>query len=87
MSTRKIYVQNNIIDLELSPIYLYLQLWKKFWGLKNEFEIAVVNEPSLFEPLKFYIYIYIYIYILSNNRNLTIVNLLVFFETQAILET
>ena len=23
-------------------------------GLKNEFEIAVVNEPSLFEPLKFY---------------------------------
>ena len=24
------------------------------WGLKNEFEIAVVNEPSVFEPLKFY---------------------------------
>ena len=23
-------------------------------GLKNEFEIAVVNEPSVFEPLKFY---------------------------------
>ena len=23
-------------------------------GLKNEFETAVVNEPSLFEPLKFY---------------------------------
>ena len=22
-------------------------------GLKNEFEIAVVNEPSVFEPLKF----------------------------------
>ena len=22
--------------------------------LKNEFEIAVVNEPSVFEPLKFY---------------------------------
>ena len=23
-------------------------------GLKNEFERAVVNEPSMFEPLKFY---------------------------------
>ena len=23
-------------------------------GVKNEFEIAVVNEPSVFEPLKFY---------------------------------
>ena len=23
-------------------------------GLKNELEIAVVNEPSVFEPLKFY---------------------------------
>ena len=25
-----------------------------FLGLKNEFETAVVNEPSVFEPLKFY---------------------------------
>ena len=24
------------------------------WGLKNEFETAVVNVPSVFEPLKFY---------------------------------
>ena len=23
-------------------------------GLENEFEVAVVNEPSLFKPLKFY---------------------------------
>ena len=23
-------------------------------GLRNEFEIAMVNEPSVFEPLKFY---------------------------------
>ena len=23
-------------------------------GLKNEFEIAMANEPSVFEPLKFY---------------------------------
>ena len=32
-----------------------LQLWDSFsHGLKNEFETAVVNEPSVFEPLKFY---------------------------------
>ena len=24
------------------------------YGLKNEFETAAVNEPSVFEPLKFY---------------------------------
>ena len=24
------------------------------WGLKNELEIAVVNYPSMFEPLTFY---------------------------------
>ena len=24
------------------------------WGFKNEFETAVVNEPSVFEPSKFY---------------------------------
>ena len=26
----------------------------RFKGPKNEFETAVVNEPSVFEPLKFY---------------------------------
>ena len=31
-----------------------LQLWDFFKGLKNEFETAVVNEPSVFKPLKFY---------------------------------
>ena len=25
-----------------------------FEGTKNEFKVAVVNEPSVFEPLKFY---------------------------------
>ena len=30
-------------------------------GLKNEFEIAVVNEPSVFEPQK--------LYSISNSRN------------------
>ena len=24
------------------------------WGLKKEFEIGVVNEPLVFEPMKFY---------------------------------
>ena len=29
-------------------------MWFFFKGLKNEFDTAVVNEPSVFEPLKFY---------------------------------
>ena len=29
-------------------------------GLMNEFETAVVNEPSVFEPLKFYCISYAY---------------------------
>ena len=29
-------------------------LWDFSQGLKKEFEIAVVSEPSVFEPLKFY---------------------------------
>ena len=36
-------------------IVLNLQLWDFFsYGLKNEFETSVVNEPSVFEPLKFF---------------------------------
>ena len=31
-----------------------LQLWDFSHGLKNKFETAVVNAPSVFEPLKFY---------------------------------
>ena len=31
-----------------------LQLWDFSLGLKNKFETIVVNEPSVFEPLKFY---------------------------------
>ena len=31
-----------------------MPLWAFSKGLKNEFETAVVNEPSVFEPLKFY---------------------------------
>ena len=37
-----------------------------FKGLKNDFEPAVVNEPSVFEPLKFYcIFFYTYFETLS----------------------
>ena len=36
---------------KLSQICNY-GIWSK--GLKNEFELAVVNRPSVFEPLKFY---------------------------------
>ena len=38
---------------KLSLIILSLPLWDFFKGLKNEFETAVVDEPSVFEPLKF----------------------------------
>ena len=39
-----------------SPLIIQnLQLWDFFpRGLKNELETTVVNEPSVFEPLKFY---------------------------------
>ena len=36
---------------KLSQIFSY-GIFSK--GLKNEFETGVVNEPSVFEPLKFY---------------------------------
>ena len=39
---------------KLSLIILSLPLWDFFQGLKNEFETAVVDEPSVFEPPKFY---------------------------------
>ena len=40
---------------EKSPlIILSLPLWDFSKGPKNEFEAAVVDEPSAFEPLKFY---------------------------------
>ena len=45
-----VYIQKKKIILNHSK----LQLWVFFLELKNEFETAVVNEPSVFEPLKFY---------------------------------
>ena len=34
------------------PPLIILNLWDYPRGLKNEFETTVVNEPSVFEPLK-----------------------------------
>ena len=51
------YIQNTIFQYEkenhptLSEICSY-GIFSK--GPKNEFETAMVNEPSVFEPLKFY---------------------------------
>ena len=52
MSTHNIpfFIINNNIP-KLSQIWNYGICSK---GLKNEFETAMVNEPSVFEPLKFY---------------------------------
>ena len=52
-----VYTQYTIFNVnkkkhpELAEICSYMNFRK---GLKNEFETAVVNEPSVFEPLKFY---------------------------------
>ena len=43
--------QNN---LKTSLVLLILQLWDFSKGPKNEFETALVNEPSMFEPLEVY---------------------------------
>ena len=43
------------IEKEKLPIIiLSLPLWDIFKGMKNEFETAVVDEPSVLEPPKFY---------------------------------
>ena len=46
-----IFNMNKKNTLNLSKICSY-GLFSK--GLKNKFETAVINEPSMFEPLKFY---------------------------------
>ena len=43
-----------IVKKKITLDYLKSQLWDFSKGLTKEFEIAVVNEPSVFEPLKFY---------------------------------
>ena len=42
------------IKKKITKIIPNLQLWDFFKGLKNKFQIAMVNMPSVFKPLKFY---------------------------------
>ena len=37
-------------DLELYQLYYNICIYGKILGLKNEFELAVINEPPVFEP-------------------------------------
>ena len=48
------YTQYTIFNRTKKHHKLSLQLGNFSKGLKKEFETAVVNEPSVFEPLKFY---------------------------------
>ena len=46
-------------NIPLSIYYPKSAAMRFFKGLKNVFETAVVNEPSVFVPLKFYcVYVY-----------------------------
>ena len=38
-------------------MFVFLSYRKSFLGLKNEFESAMVNEPSVFESLKILLYV------------------------------
>ena len=51
------YTQYTIFNMNKKNTLNYPKSVAMFFfskGLKNEFETAVVNEPSVFEPLKFY---------------------------------
>ena len=51
------YTQYTIFSMNMKNCLNYLKSAAMVFfskGLKNEFEIAMVNEPSVFEPLKFY---------------------------------
>ena len=49
------YKQYIIININKKIALIYPpQLWDFSWEFNIEFEIAVVNEPSVSEPLKFY---------------------------------
>ena len=51
------YTQYTIFNMNKKDTINYLKSAAMFFfprGLKNEFKTAVVNEPSVFEPLKFY---------------------------------
>ena len=50
----KEYTQHTIFNNEKHPNFSKIRIYEIFSkGLKNEFELAVVNEPPVFEPLTF----------------------------------
>ena len=55
------YTQYTISNIKqkITLNYPNLQLCDFFKGFKNECETAVVNEPSVFEPMKFYCILYL----------------------------
>ena len=56
------YIQYIILDIRKKTIVNYPNSAAMVFcskGLKNEFETDVVNEPSVFEPLKFYCIMFI----------------------------
>ena len=52
MSTLNIQFHNKIRTVLL--IFVSLSYLRVSYGLKNEFELAMVNEPSVFKLLRFY---------------------------------
>ena len=54
MSTHNIFSKYNKICRIIPKMLIPADMEKKCKGPKNEFEIAVVNEPSVSESLKFY---------------------------------
>ena len=55
------YTQHTIVNIRKKTVLNFIPNMKMSaamgffsYGLKNEFEIAVVNEPYVFVPLKFY---------------------------------
>ena len=57
MSTHNIHFHDKIrkmLEIYLNIFFIfYCAIGRISQGLKNEFELAMVNEPSVFESLKF----------------------------------
>ena len=51
MSTHNIQFHDKIRNCP--EVFVFLRCRKNFMGLKNEFELAMVNESSMFELLRF----------------------------------
>ena len=56
MSTLNIQFHDKMT--KFPQIFVLLSYWKNFIGLKNEFELAMANEPSVFELPRFHCILY-----------------------------